>query len=94
MSYHQLGSNISLPINVHLLKQMLSEDQILAIYKIVGQDELKRIAAANHDQKPENERADLDILFRAITAVTDKSRPWIIGFASQFAESILTCVEP
>lgn len=100
MTYHQINADISLPSSADLLEKALPESQLLAIYELVGQQELIRIASvvhgkeANPDYKSlaEQEGKDLEILFSVIKTVTGKSRPWIIGFASDFASGLLNCV--
>lgn len=100
MSYHQIHANINLPTTPNLLKMVLSAEKLSAIYQLIGTEELSRIAAVPHDGQvsdfkaaSEQEGRDLEVLRKAITQVTGKSRPWIIGFASEFASGLLVACQ-
>ncbi len=97
MSYSQLSADISLPVTPELLRRALDQGTLDAIYKTVGRDELSRIAAATHGKDPnpdydalaKREGEDLNVLRQAISAATGKNQPWIMGFASDFANGLL-----
>lgn len=97
---HQLGADISLPTRADLLSRVLSNDQLVAIYDLVGRQELERISAVTHgggnadyEAMARQEGYDLEVLFKAIRQVTGKQRPWIMGFASKFAHSLLAHID-
>ncbi|MDQ5969301.1 MAG: hypothetical protein QG579_458 [Patescibacteria group bacterium] len=100
--YHQIHADISLPTKHNLLTKILSKDKLLDIHKLIGVQELSRIAGVRHDKhKPnweaasEQEARDLGVIRKAITQVTGKRRPWIMGFASEFATALMTaCQDP
>lgn len=99
---HQIGSDISLPSTPGLFEKVLPREKFLAIFDKVGKGELERLASVEHghqeaepvdyDASAKQERADLDVLRSAITEVTGKENPWIIGFASDFARGLLQYV--
>ncbi len=101
MGDHQIASDISLPTNPELFDRVLTREQVIAIYTAVGREELEQLASVAHDTEPNPDYAavaaqegrDLEILFRSIRQVTDKSRPWIMGFASDFAKGLLVYVD-
>lgn len=101
MSYHQMEADISLPSRPDLLIQSFSGDQLNVMRELVGQEELLRIASVTHGKETnpdwralvQAERRDLDTLFQAIKMVTGKERPWIMGFASDFARGLLACTD-
>ncbi len=100
MGNHQLAADVSLPSRADLLRQFLPKSQLVAIYEIIGQRELRRIASVPHGKElnpdweaiSRKEKQDLDVLYGAIRTVTGKHRPWIVGFASDFACGLLTCI--
>ena len=101
MSHHQVEADIHLPVSSGLLKRILSPDQRRAIHDMIGLQELRRLASVSHAQHPcpdygvlaRQERRDLDVLYLAIKRVTGKERPWIIGYASEFAQGLLACIQ-
>jgi len=104
-NYHQMTSGISLPSELAILEEVLNKEQILAIFDYVGEKELRRIAEVDHSNNDlnnvrggdprwkaifEREGADLNVLRKAIIHVLHGvSKPWIMGFASDFAKSLL-----
>lgn len=101
MGDHQIASDISLPTNPALFEHVLTREHLTALYAAVGREELERLASVVHgaESNPdyqalaEQEGRDLEILFRAIRQVTGKSRPWIMGFASDFAKGLMTYID-
>ncbi len=84
-----------------LFEQVLTKEQLLAIYTYVGRKQLMQLASVVHGNEPdceyqpvyqalaEQEKKDLEILFCAIRQVTGNSKLWIIGFASDFARGLM-----
>ena len=97
MAYHQIDSDISLPSDPDLLRSTLRKEPLEKIHGLVGLQELTRIASVTHEEvsKPdwsalaEQEGKDLAVLREAISKVTGANRPWIIGYASEFASALL-----
>ena len=100
--YHQIHASISLPTKHNLLTKVLPKEKLLEIYELIGVQELSRIAGVKHDNDYSNQEAtseqegrDLDVIRKAITNVTGKHRPWIMGGASEFAVALMTlCQDP
>lgn len=101
MGDHQIASDINLPTESDLLKKVLSEDQLAAIYKAIGRKKLERLASVVHGNDPnpdyralaEREGQDLEVIFQAVREVTGKSKPWITGFASEFAQGLMEYID-
>ena len=103
MSNHQVASAISLPTDPELFEQVLTRDQYQKIFQQIGRKELERLASIGHESNDDNlidyselakrEGSDLKVLRTAITKVTGKENPWIVGFASDFAKSLLKYVD-
>ena len=98
--FHQIDSDISLPTSAPLLRQVLTADQIRRIYDLIGGEKLRQLAAVSHggenidyNAAAKKEAEDMEVICRAVTTVTGASRLWVIGFASQFAQGILSCCE-
>jgi hypothetical protein len=103
MSFHQIDADINLPTDPNLLADALPKEKLLAIYELIGAQELSRIAGVVHNNEGtpdwkavfEREGRDLDVIRGAISKVTGKKRPWIIGYASEFAHALTTtCQNP
>ncbi|MFA5935072.1 MAG: hypothetical protein WC827_04260 [Candidatus Paceibacterota bacterium] len=98
VGFHQIDADINFPTDPQLLREALTDDEVLALCGLIGRKELERIASVTHEHGPnpdydalaKQEGNDLIIIRQAIIKMTGKSHPWIIGFASEFAGSLLS----
>lgn len=98
--YHQIESDISLPTNPELLLKVITKEQAANIAKELGHERLQTLVAVSHggeqidyEAAARQEAEDLKEVRTAIAKVTGYSKPWITGFASDFAKCLLTLVE-
>ena len=97
--YHQIESDISLPTKPNLLLKVITGKQVVDIANELGRERLQSLAAVNHDGEctdyaaaSQQEAKDLKEVRIAIAKVIGKSRPWIIGYTSDFAKCLLTFI--
>jgi hypothetical protein len=97
--YHQIESDISLPTKPDLLLKVITEKQVVDIANELGRERLQALAAVDHSGEcidyataSQREAKDLKEVRIAIAKVLGKSRPWIIGYASDFAKCLLTFI--
>ena len=81
---------IGVPARPELLTELFSPDQLRAMASYIGDAELRRLAL-DRDHTPENEGRNLLTVREAVYAVIGRGAeaPWIIGFASEFANGLL-----
>ncbi|KKR52963.1 MAG: hypothetical protein UT91_C0036G0006 [Parcubacteria group bacterium GW2011_GWA2_40_23] len=98
--YHQIESDISLPTDPELLLKVITKEQTANIAKELGHERLQSLVAVSHggekvdyEAAARQEAKDLKEVRTAIAKVTGISKPWIIGFASDFAKCLLTLGE-
>jgi hypothetical protein len=106
MNGHALASSFGVPTTESILREKIPTEQLQQIYEHVGEEDLLRIIAERAELEASNdgsnnyynrasdvEREHLTLIKGAIEEVTG-AKPWIIGFASEFAESLLKIINP
>jgi hypothetical protein len=95
--FHQIDSDISLPTKPNLLLKVITGKQAVDIANELGRERLQSLAAVSHDGEctdyaaaSQQEAKDLKEVRTAIAKVINVSRPWIVGYASDFAKCLLT----
>ena len=97
--YHQIHSDISLPTKRDLLLKVVTMKQVVAVANEIGREKLAVLAAVKHDGKctdfaaaEKQEASDLETVRLAVFKVLGIKRPWIIGYASEFAQCLLSFI--
>ena len=81
---------IGVPVRPEFLTERFSPEQLREMAFYIGDAELRRLAL-DKDHTPENEGRNLLTVREAVYAVIGRGAeaPWIIGFASEFANGLL-----
>lgn len=95
--FHQIDSDISFPTDPELLLNVMSKDQIEQVINHLGDDTLKDLASREHGgenidyaKAAEVEGKDLQTVRNVLAEVMGCEKPWIMGFASDFAKCLQT----